>query len=238
MSWAYMLQLLPTIQFLDDWRKYPAHIHHNTKNASAIHISMVLKQLGVKNHSFMLATHDPMLLNIDPFDYSKMTPEIAERIWIETRRNHWYYFREICRIPTTGGAAVPFGFHRGNIALIWLYYNDIDVGLVQPRQTGKTMGTQGIMGHQIYFQGYKFDIGMYTKDQNLLQDNVTRLKDIRDEFPKYLLQKDGGGGKDKDAKEGISYTVLKNYYKTYVNSNNERDAYKLGRKLLLCGLLG
>lgn len=224
------MKLLPTIQFQEDWFKYPATIHETTKNISAIHISRVLKTMGIKNNQFMLAIHDPILMHVDPHDISRLTPELVSRIFFECQRNHWYYFREVVRIPTTGGEAIPFEFHRGNLALIWSYYNDIDIGLVQPRQTGKTMGTQGIMSHQMYFQGYKFDIAMMTKDQSLLQDNVTRLKDIRDALPACLLQRDAIS-KDKDAKEGLSYTALKNQYRTYVNSNNERDAYKLGRKL-------
>lgn len=232
-----MNKLLPTIQFMEDWQKYPAIIHETTKNASAIHLSRVLKTMGINNNKFMLTLHDPALLHIDPWKPTTLNSELVKRIFLECQRNHWYYFREICRIPTTGGEAIPFEFHRGNLALIWMYYNDIDVGLVQPRQTGKTMSTQGIMSHQMYFQSYNADLAMMTKDQSLLQDNVTRLKDIRDALPFYLLQKDADG-KDKDAKEGLSYGALKNQYKTYVNSNNERDAYKLGRKLHHCGLLG
>ncbi len=225
----------PTIMFYNDWGKFPATIQHNSKNVTFLRISKVLKMMGIKNNHFMLSLFDPMLMNVDPHDYKSITPELATRIFLECRRNVWYYLREVVRIPMSGGDSVPYELTRGNLALTWLYYNDLDVGLVQPRQTGKTIGTQSIMSHQMYFQGYNFDIAMYTKDQSLLQDNVMRLKDIRDAHPPYLIEKDASG-KDKDAKEGVTYTALKNRYLTYVNSNNERDAYKLGRELHHCGL--
>jgi hypothetical protein len=220
--------LEPAIMFYDDWYKYPATIQHNTQNKTFLRISKVLKMMGIKNNHFMLCLFDPVLMHVDPHDYKSITPEIATRIFLECRRNVWYYLREVVRIPVSGGESIPYELTRGNLALTWLYYNDLDVGLVQPRQTGKTIGTQSIMAHQMYFQGYNFDIAMYTKDQSLLQDNVMRLKDIRDAHPPYLIEKDASG-KDKDAKEGVTYTALKNRYLTFVNSNNERDAYKLGR---------
>lgn len=213
---------------LDDWMKYPAVIQDNTKNLSFLRISKILKMLGIKNNHFMLALHDRSLLHVDPHDLNNITPDLATRIFLECRRNIWYYLREIVRVPTQGGMPVPFEAHRGNIALAWAYYSDLDVGLTQPRQTGKTIGTQSIMSHQLYFQGYSFDIGMYTKDHSLLLDNVLRLKNIKDGIPTYLIEKDGRG-RDKDAKEGLSYTALKNQYLTYVNANGELDAEKLGR---------
>lgn len=231
-----MDRLDPCIMFNEDWSKYGAQIHSNTTNSTFVRIANVLKTMGIKNNTFMLSLFDTTLLHVDPHDYKNITPELSIRIFYECRRNIWYYLREVVRIPMSGGNAIPFQLHRGNLALTWCFYNDIDIGLVQPRQTGKTMGTQAIMSHQLYFQGYNFDISMLTKDQSLLQDNVARLKDIRDSLPEYLIQKDAEG-KDKDAKEGLSYTALKNRYLTYVNSNNERDAYKLSRKLHHCGLL-
>ena len=220
----------PFIMFREDWTKYPVILQDNTTNLTFLRVSKVLKMMGVKNHHFMLSLFDPVLKNVNPHDVNNITPELATRIWMECRRNIWYYLREVVRIPMSGGESVPYEATRGNIALTWCYYNDLDIGLVQPRQTGKTIGTQSIMSHQMYFQGYNFDIAMYTKDQTLLQDNVMRLKDIKDAHPPYLIEKDADG-KDKDAKEGVTYTALKNRYLTFVNSNNERDAYKLGRKL-------
>lgn len=221
------------IMFSQDWAQNRAVIQPTT-NATAIRLSRVLRTMGIQNNQFMLSLFDPTLMHIDPHNPAHVTPEIARRIFIECLYNPWYYFREVVRIPTTGGNAVPFEFHRGNLALIWCFYNDMDAFLTLPRQTGKTIATQAIMSHQMYFAGYNYDLAMYTKDQTLLQDNVLRLKDIRDALPPYLLQKNAKGI-DKDAKEGISYTAFENRYLTFVNSNNERDAYKLGRKPTLCG---
>lgn len=220
------IKVPPTVMFREDLFKYKAYIHENTKNIHALKMTQVLRKMGIKNNLFVLTLFDKGLAHVDPFDFESITPNLAYRIWIECQRNHWYFFREICRIPETGGDGVPFEFHRGNLALIWCYYNDIDIGLIMPRQHGKTMGTQSIMGHQLYFQGYRFLLTMLTKDHALLTDNVGRLKEIKAGLPPYLLQE---SSKDKDAKEGISYEALKNTYKTFVNANNARDARKLGR---------
>ena len=79
----------------------------------------------------------------------------------------------------------------------------------------------------MYILADSVDIGMFTKDTGLLQDNVKRLKELRDSLPYYMVERTA---KDWDRKEGLSYAKKKNFYKTYTAANDERGAYKQGRK--------
>lgn len=204
---------------------YPT-LHQNTRNSSFVRTSMILKKMGIKNYMFPLALYQKELMDVDPFDYNNLTQEDVYRIAIEIKINPWYYFREIVRIPTTGSKPISYILNRGNTALNWCFYANIDIGLVQPRQTGKTMSTQALISQIFYFTGYNFDISMLTKDSTLVQDNVARLKDIRDSLPYYLLEK---SKEDTERKEGLSYEKLQNKYLTFTNSNDPAGAGKIGR---------
>lgn len=203
-----------------------AHIHWNTTNSSFIRMSVVLKRMGIKNNAFFLALHQPELANVDPFDYKNLNEETIGKILLECKVNPWYFFREIIRIPTIGDEAIKFELHRANLAAIWTFCNDLDFGLIQPRQTGKTYVTLSIVCYVMYVLADGMDIGLFTKDQSLVQDNVRRLKELRDCLPVYMIEKTTG---DTDRKEGLSYAKKKNQYKTYTAAIDERSAYKQGR---------
>jgi hypothetical protein len=47
-------------------------------------------------------------------------------------------------------------------------------------------------------------------------------------MPSWMVQR---SPKDWDRKEGVSYALKKNYYKTFTSANDERSANKLGRKI-------
>lgn len=56
------------ILFLDDWKKYPRAIpHYSTKNESFLKMAQKLKVMGVDNHLFLLALHQPELERRRPF---------------------------------------------------------------------------------------------------------------------------------------------------------------------------
>lgn len=217
-----------TIKLTEDvHRTFYPRFHVNTKNDSFIRICMVLKRMGIKNHLFPLGIYHHELLNVNPHD-PNLSDEQKTMIMLEIKLNPWYYFREVVRIPTTGGEPVPYILSRANLALTWCYFNGLDVGLVQPRQTGKTIATQAIMSLIMYFMGFHFDIAMLTKDGSLIKDNVRRLRDIKETLPRWMLIKNYNGV-DKDNKEGLSYTFLENEYKTFTNAIDDGGADKLGR---------
>ena len=213
------------VLYREDYVGRPVHIHYETKNTSFLRMVMVLKRMGIQNNLFHLALLQRDLINVDPFD-PYIDADTITKILIECKLNPWYFFREIIRIPATGGDAIPFQLHRGNLAAIWSFFNDIDFGLIQPRQTGKTYVIQSIISGVMNVWADNLDIGMFTKDTTLVQDNVSRLKDIRDNLPYYMVKRTS---KDWDRKEGISYHEKNNYYKTFTSAIDERGALKLGR---------
>ena len=192
-------------------------------------MSILLKRMGVKNHYFFLALYDKSLLNVDP--HSKdLTTEQRLRIAYECKINFWYFIREVVRVPVVGQeSGTRFILNRGNLALYWSIMNDVDIGYIQPRQTGKTIGTQILVCYVEYIWGSSLDVGMFTKDSTLVQDNVARLKGIRDCLPKWMVTKSTADG---ERKEGLYYAALKNSYKTFTSANDENGAYRLGRKLI------
>lgn len=217
--------MLP-IRYLSEIEKYHPYIDYNTKNDSFIRMSILLKRMGIKNHYFFLALYDRTLLNVDPHS-PNLTTEQKLRIMYECKVNFWYWLREVVRIPVVGQEhGIRFALHRGNLALYWSIMNDVDVGLIQPRQTGKTMGTQALVDYFYNIWATALDIGMFTKDSTLVQDNVARLKGIRDGLPKWMVTKSTADG---ERKEGLYYAALKNSYKTFTSANDENGAYKLGR---------
>lgn len=207
-------------------REHP-YIDYKTKNDSFIRMSIVLKRMGIKNNTFHLVLYQKELMDVDPYDYKNLNNETIARILYECKINPFYFFRSCCRIPTAGDEAIPFILNRFNLAFIWSFFNDVDIGIVIPRQQGKTITTQALMCYMMYVYADNIKIGMYTKDAVLIGDNVLRLKDIRDNLPKYFVEKSTD---DIDRKEGLSYAKKHNYYVTFTSSNDERGAYRLGRK--------
>ena len=215
------------ILFERDFEYEGATLHTKTTNTSFIKMHALLKAMGIKNNKFFLAIKQPELMEIDPHNVTDPSKELAARIAYEIKINPWYYYREVVRIPAAGTMPIPFRLHRANLALIWTFYNNIDIFLTIPRQTGKTMSTQAIVSHLMYFMCYSFSMAMLTKDNALIQENVTRLKEIRNGLPQYLL--DCNKILDTERKEGLSYAKLKNQYLTFVAQNDQHGAEKLGR---------
>ena len=217
---------MSTILYMKDIEEKHPYIDYNTKNQSFLRIALVLKRMGIHNYYFFLSLYDRSLLGVDPRS-KDLTTEQMLRISQECKINIWYFLREVVRVPVIGQEnGTPFELNRGNLALTWSFMNDVDIGLVQPRQTGKTIGMQCIIDHAMYVAFSYLDIGMFTKDSALVQDNVARLKALRDGLPKWMVSKSTADG---ERKEGLFYAALHNSYKTFTSANDEVGAYKLGR---------
>lgn len=214
------------ILFQNDWREQGAVVHHETKNLSFIKLHLMLKRMGVQNNKFMLALHNPELAKYDPHHLTDPSLDLRVAIMLECQENIWYYLREVIRIPAQGGEPIPYGLNRANLALTWVFSNNIDVLSIQPRQTGKTIGGMSIESHITYFKAINYKSTLYTKDRALIQENVTRLKEIRDGVPSYLLNKNIA---DIDNKEGLSYTTFNNVFQTKVAQKDKTAADRLGR---------
>lgn len=217
------------ILFAADWQRFPrAIVDTKTTNTSFLRQAQVYQQMGIRNHAFLLALLQPELQGVDPHS-PDLTLEQKQMIGMECRYNPWYFFREVVRIPPQAGPTpVPFKANRGNIALIWSFFNNVDCALIQPRQTGKSVSTDCLMINLTYISASNTKINMITKDDSLRKANVERLKIIRDLLPKYLITVTS---RDADNQNELTCKALNNSYNTGVAQNSESSANNLGRGL-------
>lgn len=211
----------------EDWRSYPSAIpHYSTKNESFLKMVNLYIQMGVENHLWPLALIQPELEFIDPFS-DKLSLDEMLMIKNECLYNPWYYFREIVRIPpASGNNPVKFRANRGNLSMLWCYFNNVDYVLIQPRQTGKSVSTDCLMVDLIYIMAMNTEISLITKDDGLRRTNVERLKKIRRLLPKYLVPI---VKIDSDNQYELTCKSLGNKYITGVAQNSEFAANNLGR---------
>lgn len=217
------------ILFKSDWERFPtAIVDYNTGNQSFLQFAAKLKNEGIDNCEFMLALLQPELSGLDPFA-DDLTEEQMFKIGIEAKYNPWYYFREIARVPaTSGGGGRPLQANRGNIALYWSFFNHIDFGLLQPRQTGKSVSTDVLNNGITNIWGEGTNTYLITKDHALRGANIERLKKIRSFLPSYIYYPSRADG---DNNEIIYNDRLGNRFKTAVGRNDKVAADKLGRGL-------
>lgn len=217
------------ILFKSDWAKYPGAIADTkTSNATFLKLAATYKKMGVENSDFCLALLQPSLQGVDPFDET-LDEMTRVKIAMEVKYNPWYYFREVARIPpNSGNIPIKFKANRGNIALYWSFFNHVDFGLLQPRQTGKSVSTDVLMTGLMYIWGENTKINLITKDTKLRNANVERLKVMMDLLPRYLHTKDY---LDADNQELMTCIRLGNRYLTAVGRNDKQAADKLGRGL-------
>lgn len=210
-----------------DWLDYPsAIVHYSTKNEHFLKIVDLYRKMGVENHLWPLALLQPQLEHINP--HSEGLPlDIQIAIRNECIYNPWYYFREVVRIPpTSGNKPVQFKANRGNLAMLWSYFNHIDFVLIQPRQTGKSVSTDCLMVLLLYIAAQNTELSLITKDDTLRRVNVERLKKIRRLLPQYLVPITKS---DFDNQFELSCKQLSNMYRTGVAQNSEFAANNLGR---------
>lgn len=216
------------ILFYEDWLKYPdAIIDTQTRNRSFVRMSLVLRSMGIQNHAFMLALHNPELQGVDPFDYANLTIEQELMIAVECKQNPWYFFRECARAPIQGShEAGHVEANRGNICLWWCFFNHIFLILIQIRQTGKSLCTDLIWALCLNILCERTTINLMTKDDVLRKENLDRLKNIMADLPRYL---DLRGRDDANNTEMITVNVRGNKFKAHVPQSQAKRAYNLGR---------
>lgn len=218
-----------TILFLEDWQKYPLSFPDmQTSNKSFIRMAALLKSMGVENHMFILALHNPRLQGVDPYD-PNLDVETMAAIAIECYNNFWYFLREVARAPAdSGDAATPVEANRANISLFWSFFNHIMYILIQPRQTGKSFNTDILMRYLLDIRCRNTSINLMTKDDDLRVSNIKRLKAIVEEWPHYLQLKRKD---DTNNTETITVNALGNRYNTHVPQASAKRALNMGRGL-------
>ena len=216
------------ILFQEDWKKYPTAIaDYSTRQRTFFDMSVILRDMGVKNHLFPLALINPALQGVDPFDYANLTVDQMGMIAVECKLNPWYYFREIAMVPGgSGEEAVHLMANRGNIALYWCFFNHITTFLIQIRQTGKSVSVDELAVYLLEIRCFKTDINLLTKDEGLRVANIKRLKEIDDELPVYLKRR---GKNDANNTELITVNALSNRLLTHLPQASPKLANNVGR---------
>jgi len=125
------------ILFQDDWARENASANYETNNKSFLRIAMVLKRMGIANYKFPLTLYQTELAKYDPHNLLDNSEELRLKIALECSVNPWYFFREILRLPASGGDPIPVTANRALLAMIWCFLNNISYIAIQPRQTGK-----------------------------------------------------------------------------------------------------
>lgn len=214
------------ILFIEDWGKYPgAIIDTKTSNKSWLRLAGLLKSMGIKNHAFLLALHNPKLQGIDPYD-KDLTNEQMYAISLEAAENPWYFFREIVKVNTAGGLTGHFEANRLNIAMWWLFFNHITLLGIACRQIGKTTAILALDTYILQVAGVNTNIHLLTKDDALRTKSIADLKNIMESLPFYLQLRNK---KDTYNTEKITVDTLGNTYFTSVARSSEADAAKIGR---------
>lgn len=215
------------ILFTEDWSKHPsAIIDLETSNKSFIRLAGLYKSMGIRNHTFLLALHNPLLQGVDPFS-NDLTKEQMYMIAKEVKENPWYYFREVMRVPADGSPhPVPLRANRANIALYWLFFNHITVMLLQPRQTGKSLSTDGLSIYINKLAGINYTTYLLTRNEELRVKNIARLKNLSEGLPFYLNLK---SKKDTNNTTTITCSRLGNRYITGVGQSSVEAARKIAR---------
>lgn len=217
------------ILYLSDWNKHPnAIMDVNTKNTSWVRLAGLFKSIGIKNHSFFLALHNPDLQGIDVYD-PNLTQEQIIAITIECKENPWYFFREVIRVPTPGSPTNSYlRANRAVISVLWLFFNHITLLLVMPRQTGKTITMFGLDAYILGVAGVATSIHLLTKDDDLRTKSVNNIKEMLSDLPWYLRLK---SKKDTYNTEKLTIERLGNTYYTSVAQASAKAANNVGRGL-------
>lgn len=216
------------VLFASDWDRFRVYADFGTKNTTFLKLAHLYRdELKVKNWKFHLALMQPELSGVDPYSET-LDITTKAKIAYECKHNPWYYFREVARVPISGPVPSPFLANRGNIALYWSFFNHINFGLLQPRQTGKSVSTDILMVGLMFIWGFKTTINLITKDARLRDANIQRLKEMRELLPDYIDMVDRN---DTDNNEALSCKRLGNRYGTSVARNDIIAADKLGRGL-------
>lgn len=215
-----------TVLFMDDWKRQGALPDWTTKNKSFIELAGLYKQMGIRNHAFILALHDQSLKDIDPYD-PNITPQNAIKVAIECKVNFWYFVREIARDPA-GSDEFPILFraNRGIIAAYWLFHNHILIILIMIRQTGKSFGIDWLVEWLLNIAMSKGEISYLTKDEKLRGRELERLKGMELTLPSYLKQR---SNKDPGNTEVLRVSSLGNTFKAYVPNKSPKLADLIGR---------
>lgn len=227
LSIFYFTEVAMPILFKSDWKKYPgSQPNFETKNKSFLDLAAKYKQMGVKNHTFLLALHDQGLKDVDPFD-PNLTLEWQIRVAEECKENFWYYIREIACDPAGGrDNRIMLEANRGIIAAYWLYFAHITFMLIMIRQTGKSFGISWLYQWLENIGTTHYDISHLVPNERLAGREIERQKAMEAAVPAYLRMR---SAKDPGNTEVMRISALNNNFKIYVSNKSPVIADQIGR---------
>lgn len=215
-------------------REQRVYYHFSTTNKSFLEMHYFLKRKGITNNKFHLALYDPDLAAVDPYD-PNLSFMMKAKITKECCRNYWYFIRQVVRVPSTGTATgVPYRLDRGNLALSYCASLNLNIFLEEPRQIGKTMGTDiwylwllnfGAANSAMTFLNKKLDDAKY---------NLSVLRDVRELLPSYLqmdrrFNPDGTKSKARNNVETVENPINGNKIRVVASARNSSAAASLLR---------
>ena len=158
---------------------------YNTSNRSFIKVHEQLKILGVKNNEFFLLLLNPLLQGVNPHD-PNITPEQALMVITECQYNFFYFLREVVRIPQQGAGIVPFELDRGTLAAAYCFINDINLYMIKPRQTGKSVGICAFLAWAFKFGITNGGFAFFANKEKNSKANLKRMKTYLQLLPPYM----------------------------------------------------
>lgn len=209
---------------------------YETSNVSFIAMASILRRKQVNgkkisNYNFFLKLYDEDLIGVDPYD-PDLSPQMKIKVLCETRRNFWYFLREVMRIPEPGGAT-RFKLHRGNLAAAWACLMNIPTYLVLPRQHGKTWVVEAYALWVFNFSSDYTNMLFMNKSLRDSELNLQRLKDARELLPDYMRidKVVNENGELKDARSSVTRmkNAVHNQIDVKASARNPISADELGR---------
>jgi len=172
-------------------------INKKTNNTSFIDMWHTLQDLNVDNNTFMLELYDQSLLDFDIGTSfvnisSNEATKLRLSIWNECKKNIWFFFREIVKIPSMmiGGSTqitTPYLLNLDTLRLIYLFnkgYN-LYVDLVPESQLTKFNLKITVILLQLYSKLVgEPDVNVINNDDNNLLKYMYESNSI---LPYYLL---------------------------------------------------
>ena len=211
------------------------YYQRSTTNQSFLEMSDYLQRIGIRNNRFMLALLDPDLANIDPHD-PNLPAFYKTKVLLEVRNNFWYFLREVVRVPSAGGPS-KFILNRGNMAFLYLASMNINTLQIQPRQTGKTIGSAVYLLYVYNYRTVATFSPILSKEFRDSKLNLSRIREIRDLLPPYLrfdaIYSEVNGKKKKISSTATFMENALNHNKiqAFAKARNELSAANLLRGL-------
>lgn len=212
----------------------------STNNKSFLDMHHFLKARNINNNRFFLVLLDPDLAGINPRD-PRLNINMKNKVLAECIRNYWYFLREIVRIPDEGGAknsGKKYELHRGNLAMNFCLFLNLNIFAELPRQQGKTAAIICRILWEYQFGTRNSESIFINKKYDDAKKNLERLKDYRDALPEYLrmseaYDRDGKKIKARNTVEYVQHPTNGNRIKTLASARNRVSANGLGRGLTI-----